>query len=69
MSLSERSRLEKLENLMEKVWTKLNEGGSTTSGSRRTIWEECKKPGHSRQNCFKLKTCYRCQEVGHIGRF
>ena len=68
MSLGERNRLEKLENLMEKVWTKLN-GGGTSSGSSKTICEECQKPGHSRQNCFKLKTCYRCQEVGHIGRF
>ena len=68
MSAGERSRLEKLEGMMEKVLLKLDDRSNARS-TQSTICEECQKPGHSRQSCYKLKTCYRCQEKGHIERF
>ena len=31
--------------------------------------EYCKKDGHTRDRCFKLRTCYRCGSKGHISKF
>ena len=41
---------------------------STTSKARIT-GANCGKSNHSEDNRFKLKTCFKCKERGHIARF
>ena len=67
MSLSERNRLEKVV-MMEKILNNVEEKPNTVD-ARRENCEECRKPGHNRSSCFKLKTCYLCKEKGHISRY
>lgn len=35
----------------------------------RPVCEHCKKVGHRKETCFKLRTCYNCNEMGHISRY
>ena len=32
-------------------------------------YEHCGKNGHGKECCFKLKKCYSCGKMGHIGKF
>ena len=62
-------RLSRLERLMEGLVTKMATTELGAGGSRRRICEECGKAGHDKSYCFKLKTCFNCQEKEHISRF
>ena len=53
--------------LTEKLAVKVD-ALSTTSKARVTC-ANCSKSNHSEDNCFKLKTCFKCKEKGHIARF
>ena len=36
--------------------------------NENTVCKHCQKSGHRQENCFQLKTCYRCKPQGHIAR-
>jgi hypothetical protein len=38
---------------------------ATTS---RPVCSHCRKPGHVRDNCYKLRQCWNCKEPGHIAK-
>ena len=56
-----------MESLVEKLAVKVD-SLSTTSKARVTC-ANCGKSNHSEDNCFKLKTCFKCKEKSHIARF
>ena len=35
----------------------------------RPTCSHCKKVGHSKDRCFKLRTCWTCKKSGHIAKF
>lgn len=41
---------------------------SAATGQSTLVCEHCKKTGHKKETCFKLRTCWNCQKVGHISR-
>ena len=67
VSATEHSSLDKMESLLEKLAVKVDYL-STTSKARVTC-ADCCNSNHSEDNCFKLKTYFKCKEKGHIARF
>ena len=67
VSAAEHSRLDKMECLIEKLAVKVDALSGTSKA--RVTCANCGKFNHSEDNCFKLKTCFKCKEKGHIARF
>ena len=65
MHTPKEDRLDRLENLVEKVISRLD---ATEEKKTRVICDHCKKPGHLKRNCFQLRKCFKCNEQGHIAR-
>ena len=66
------SRIDKLESMVEKPCGKIerltdDKSKGRNSGSTSTC-EHCGNIGHSRQQCYKLKDCYKCGRKGHIAK-
>ena len=61
-------RLGRLETMFEKLMTKLDNPAPRAQRSE-AVCEHCKKKGHTRERCFKLKKCYKCGEIGHISKY
>ena len=64
---AEHSRLDKMESLIEKFRVKVD--ALFTTSKAHVTCANCGKSDHSEDNCFKLKTCFKCKEEGHIARF
>ena len=60
-------RLDILENMLEKLTTRMVDASRRPSASSVTC-DNCGKRGHNRERCFKLKKCYSCGQVGHISK-
>ena len=60
VSAAEHSRLDKMESLIEKLVVKVD-ALSTTSKARVTC-ANSGKSNHSKDNYFKLKTCFKCKK-------
>ena len=64
------TRLDRLEKIVESLATKF--GNMQTGPRRKTtepmVCQHCKKKGHSKSNCFKLKFCYKCGKRGHVAK-
>ena len=54
---------------MKGLVTKMAATKVSVGAIRRRICEECRKTGHDKSFCFKLKICFRCGAKGHISRF
>ena len=67
VSVADHSRLDKIESLIEKLAVKVD-SLSTTSKAHFTC-ANCGKSNHSEDNCFKLKTFFKCKQKSHIARF
>ena len=63
---SDGSRIERLEKMMESIVS--NMAGANIRNKNVTC-EVCGKSNHTRNACFKLKTCFLCNTKGHISRF
>lgn len=64
----ETSRLDKLEQMMEKIV--LNMAATNVQRDQNArLCEECGKTNHDTRFCWKRKTCFFCKELGHISRF
>ena len=66
--VTEQSRLDKLEQMMERVLSRLDDGGSK-DGPAGPYCNLCQKSGHATARCFKKKTCNKCGVKGHIAKF
>lgn len=42
---------------------------AAAKSSSSVVCEHCKTVGHSKSSCFKLRSCWRCGQVGHISKF
>ena len=63
-------RLDKLENMVEKLTEQAGKLATTKSGeSNQKFCNFFQKSGHLRQSYFKLKTCNKCQKTGHNAKF
>ena len=60
------TRLDRLEKMMENLVTNFNGG---TVQREKVVCEECGKNNHTKNNCFRLKTCFLCNTRGHISRY
>ena len=59
-------RSDRLENMFGKlIMTQME----TTPPTQCVTCEHCGKKGHEKECCFKLKKCYSCGRMGHIGKF
>lgn len=67
-TMSESNRLDKLEKMMEKIVSHMAATNVQRGQSLRSC-EECGKSNHDTRFCWKRKTCFVCQELGHISRF
>ena len=62
--------LDKLEGMMKKVLTRLDDKEREPYHRRnKSVCQFCKKPGHTEERCFKKKTCRKSNQVGHIAKF
>ena len=59
----------KLDSLLSfgKTWNKQSSNPSGIDRSK-VVCEHCGKVGHSKDKCFKLKTCFHCKRKGHLSR-
>ena len=60
VSVADHSILDKIESLIKKLAVKVD-SLSTTSKAHVTC-ANCGKSNHSEDNCFKLKTCFKCKK-------
>ena len=63
VSTAEHSRLDEMESLIEKLAVKVD-ALSRTSEALVTC-ANCGKSKDSEDNCFNLKTCFKCKEKGY----
>jgi ribosomal protein L37AE/L43A len=42
---------------------------SSSNNNSRIFCKNCHKPGHTKENCWLLKTCELCGKKGHVGRY
>ena len=65
-------RIGKLETMVEKLYEKVaslsNEQNGTKSKPGEIICYNCGNPGHTKFQCYKLKTCLKCNKKGHIAK-
>lgn len=66
-AVSTDSRIDRLEKMMESFVT--NFAGASTRRETKMACEVCGKSNHTKDNCFKLKTCFFCNMKGHISRY
>ena len=59
------SRLDNLENMMEKLLS----GMTNKNVQTKVDCKICHKSGHSEDKCFKQKTFFKCRQKGHIARY
>ena len=65
-------RLTRLETMMANVIDKLDILQTTKAdppSGRQQICGHCQKTGHDQSRCFKLKKCFKCEQMGHIAKF
>eukprot|EP00795_Rhopilema_esculentum_P015821 gene15821-7131_t len=65
-------RLTRLETMMANVMNKLDNLQKTKADpprERQQICKHCQKPGHDKSRCFKLKKCFKCNQMGHKAKF
>ena len=67
VSAAEHSRLDKMESLIETFRVKVD--ALFTTSKAHVTRADCGRSDHLEDNCFKLKTCFKCKEEGHIARF
>ena len=73
--VSQQDRFDRLENLVEKLSHQVailttNSNPRRQQNNITSIYcENCRKPGHVKDQCFKLKTCNKCLKKGHIAKF
>ena len=65
---SETSRLDRLEKMIENMVTHIASTHISQQNNQRTC-RECERTNHSTRNCNRLKTCFLCNERGHIRLF
>lgn len=46
----------------------VQEDDFVTAATSRPVCDNCRKPGHSRDKCFKLRRCWSCNGIGHLSR-
>ena len=56
-----------MESLTEKLAAKFD--ALSTISKARVTFANCGKFNYLADNCFKLKTCFKCKEKGHIACF
>ena len=64
---NQEGRLNKLEKMMETLIEKV-EAHQQSWGRANMKCEHCNKIGHTRQRCYRLKTCFKCGERRHISK-
>ena len=65
----DRSRIDSLENMIKQMSTQISQLSVKTNRNQNTVCNYCKKRGHKRENCFRLKECHKCKQMGHIAKF
>ena len=69
---AETDRLGRLEKVVESLASQVSRISVPETVQKQSrqgqVCENCKKLGHTKRQCFKLKTCYACSKVGHIAK-